>query len=56
MISYAVTKRQKQIFDFLSKQHRETGIVPTVREIQKHFRFGSSNAVDSHLRSLEKKG
>lgn len=56
MISYYLTGRQRDILSFLRKHHRITGMVPSVREIQKQFGFSSSNTVAGHLRALERKG
>ena len=51
-----LTDRQQEIFDFLRTEHRETGIMPSTREIQEYFGFSSQTAAVSHLRALEKKG
>lgn len=51
-----LTGRQQEILDFLHKSQRDTGIMPSTREIQTFFGFGSQTAAVSHLRSLEKKG
>lgn len=51
-----LTDRQQEILDFLQSEHRRTGIMPSTREIQKHFGFASQTAAVSHLRALEKKG
>ena len=51
-----LTDRQQQLLDFLRQHHRETGIMPSTREIQKHFGFSSQTAAVSHLKALEKKG
>ena len=56
MISYSITKRQREILDYLIETHATTGLVASVRELQSHFGFSSSNAVTSHLKALEKKG
>jgi len=56
MVSYSITARQRQILDYLIAVHKKTGLVASVRELQSHFGFSSSNAVTSHLRALEKKG
>lgn len=56
MISYSITTRQREILDYLVATHSKTGLVASVRELQSHFGFSSSNAVTSHLRALEKKG
>ena len=51
-----LTDRQQQIVDFLQQHYRDTGIMPSTREIQNHFGFSSQTAAVSHLRALEKKG
>lgn len=51
-----LTSRQQEILDFLKRQQRETGVIPSTREIQEHFGFASQTAAMSHLRALEKKG
>lgn len=51
-----LTDRQQEILDYLHAEHRRTGIMPSTREIQKHFGFASQTAAVSHLRALERKG
>ena len=51
-----LTTRQIEILDYLRKSQRETGIMPSTREIQHFFGFASQTAAMSHLRALEKKG
>lgn len=51
-----LTARQQEILDYLQSEHRRSGIMPSTREIQKHFGFASQTAAVSHLRALEKKG
>lgn len=51
-----LTERQRQILDHLRDQQRLTGLTPSTREIQRHFRFASQTAVMNHLRALERKG
>lgn len=51
-----LTTRQIEILDYLRKMQRETGIMPSTREIQHYFGFASQTAAMSHLRALEKKG
>ena len=55
-MSEQLTKRQQEILDYLRKAHRETGIMPSTREIQHYFGFASQTAAMSHLRVLERKG
>jgi repressor LexA len=51
-----LTVRQREVLEFIQRQQRETGLPPTSREIQSHFRFQSQTAAMNHLRALEKKG
>ena len=51
-----LTKRQRQIVEFIQQRQEGSGIVPTQREIADHFRFRSTNAVRQHLRLIEQKG
>ena len=51
-----LTDRQQQLLDYLREYHRDSGLMPSTREIQRHFGFASQTAAMSHLRALEKKG
>src|SRR3954470_24328682 len=51
-----LTKRQKEIFDFIRKYAAKTGYPPTVREIGKAVGLHSSSTVHAHLANLEKIG
>jgi repressor LexA len=51
-----LTKRQKEIFDFIGKYAQKTGYPPTVREIGKAVGLHSSSTVHAHLANLEKIG
>jgi repressor LexA len=51
-----LTKRQKEIFDFISKYASKYGYPPTVREIGKAVGLHSSSTVHAHLANLEKIG
>lgn len=51
-----LTKRQKEIFDFIRKYAEKTGYPPTVREIGKAVGLHSSSTVHAHLANLEKIG
>jgi repressor LexA len=55
-MAHNLTTRQIEILDYLRKAQRETGIMPSTREIQHYFGFASQTAAMSHLRALEKKG
>ena len=52
----SLTDRQKQLLNFLRDHQRQHGVMPSTREIQRHFGFASQTAAMSHLRALEKKG
>ena len=56
MNSTRLTRRQQEVLDFLVNERGTTGIVPSVREIAKHFGFRSPNTVCAHLKALEAKG
>lgn len=47
-----LTKRQAQVLDLIERQQ----VPPTLREIGTHMGIRSTNGVNDHLRSLERKG
>jgi repressor LexA len=51
-----LTKRQKEIFDFIGHYASKYGYPPTVREIGKAVGLHSSSTVHAHLANLEKSG
>jgi repressor LexA len=51
-----LTKRQKEIFDYIRKYGSKHGYPPTVREIGKAVGLTSSSTVHAHLANLEKIG
>jgi len=51
-----LTKRQKEIFDFIRRYGSKYGYPPTVREIGKAVGLHSSSTVHAHLANLEKVG
>ncbi len=50
-----LTRRQRQVLDFMRSFTERHGVPPAVREIGEHFGFTARAAFD-HLRALEKKG
>lgn len=52
----ALTRRQRDIYDFLRDKIVNRGYGPTVREIGLQFGIRSPNGVMCHLKALEKKG
>ncbi len=51
-----LTRRQREIYDFLRDKIVNRGYGPTVREIGVQFGIRSPNGVMCHLKALEKKG
>jgi len=51
-----LTKRQKEILDFIRSYRTEQGISPTQREIREQFQLSSFGTVQKHLKRLEEKG
>lgn len=51
-----LTKRQKEIFDYIRRYASKYGYPPTVREIGKAVGLHSSSTVHAHLANLEKIG
>ncbi len=55
MASY-LTRRQKEILEFIQQFLELHGIAPTHREICEHFGFSSYGTAHKHLKLLERKG
>ena len=51
-----LTDKQYQVFNFISSFKKIEGVVPTYREISRHFGFKSPKAALDHVRALERKG
>lgn len=51
-----LTKRQRDVYDFIRDKIHTRGYGPTVREIGNNFNISSPNGVMCHLKALEKKG
>ena len=51
-----LTKRQKELFDYLDDHIARMGYAPTLEEIGKHFDLSSLATVHKHLTNLEAKG
>lgn len=52
----SLTRRQREIYEFLREKIINRGYGPTVREIGLHFNIRSPNGVMCHLKALERKG
>ena len=51
-----VTRRQKEILDFLGRHIERKGYAPTIEEIGEHFGLTSLATVHKHLTNLQEKG
>jgi len=51
-----LTRRQKEILDFISEMTEKNGFPPTIREIGKKFKIASTNGVRAILSALSVKG
>src|SRR4051812_12256573 len=56
MVELNLTKRQREIFDFIKGYSASHGYPPTVRDIGKAIGLTSSSTVHAHLSNLEKLG
>jgi len=56
MSPQTITKRQRQVLDFIEQQMRERGFPPSVREIGEAVGLTSPSTVHSHLRTLTNLG
>ena len=51
-----LTKRQKDVLDYIKTFMAARGYSPSIEEIAGHFGLSSPNAVFKHLKALEKRG
>jgi repressor LexA len=56
VVELNLTKRQREIFDFIKTYSADHGYPPTVRDIGKAIGLTSSSTVHAHLSNLEKLG
>jgi len=54
--SMELTKRQRQVLEYITSQQRSTGQTPSLREVARHFGFRSMNAAKDHVAALIRKG
>lgn len=52
----SLTKKQKQILDYIEEFVKEFGYAPSYREIGEHFGLTSPATIFQHIKSLEDKG
>ncbi len=51
-----LTRRQKQILDFLELSIQKNGYAPSLEEIKKHFKLKAISTVHEHVENLKHKG
>lgn len=51
-----LTKKQKEVFDFINTYLAENGISPTIEEIRKSLKLKAVSTVHEHINSLKSKG
>ncbi|PJC82714.1 hypothetical protein CO006_02180 [Candidatus Roizmanbacteria bacterium CG_4_8_14_3_um_filter_35_14] len=51
-----LTKRQKQILDFITHYNKRYGVSPALEEIKRHFRLKSVSGIHQHIEALKNKG
>lgn len=51
-----LTKRQREIFDYIKNKITIDGYQPTIREIGAHFGVASPSTISQHIGVLIKKG
>jgi len=56
IVMATLTKRQKQIYDYIKKYIRKNGISPTFEEIKRHMRLKALSTISEHIEELIEKG
>jgi repressor LexA len=51
-----ITKKQKEVYDFVEDQIAENGYAPSLPEIRDHFQISAVSTVHEHVTALVKKG
>ena len=51
-----LTKRQKQILDYITKFIKENNYAPSLEEIKEHFKLSSVSTIHQHVETLKSKG
>lgn len=54
--STMLTKRQKEVFDYITKYHNKRGYAPSLEEIQNKFGYASVSTAHFHVRKLQDAG
>lgn len=51
-----ITKRQKQVLDFVQSYYKKRGLSPSLEEIAKHLKLSSVSTAHHHVQALQDKG
>src|SRR3990167_4217933 len=51
-----ITKKQKQVFDFINDYIFNNGISPTIEEIRKKLKLKAVSTIHEHINTLKEKG
>jgi len=51
-----LTKRQKQVFDFITSYRKKRGYSPSLEEMRKHFKLASVSTAHFHVKKLQELG
>ncbi len=51
-----ITKRQKEVLDFIAKFVSEKGYAPTLEEVKKSLKLSAVSTAHQHIKALEGKG
>jgi len=51
-----LTKRQKQVLEYIEKYLKDHDYSPTLEEVKRHFRLSSISTVHQHIEALKNKG
>jgi len=51
-----LTKKQKQVLDFITEYSKKYGYAPSLEEIQKHFKLASVSTAHFHVAKLRDAG
>jgi SOS regulatory protein LexA len=52
----SITKKQKEVYDYISSYAQEYGYAPTQKEIKEHFEFKSFGSVQRYIKYLTEAG
>ena len=51
-----ITKKQREVFDFVKSYSKKKGYAPSLKEISKHFKLSSVSTAHFHISKLKKEG